>query len=176
MKKNLISVIILALVLTNLVLTALLIFSVLPQTKKANQLIEKVCKAIDLDLNSGAASGTTNIPVDKRESWLMNGGEKLTVTLAKGDNNKQAYAVIVLSFTMNKDSEGYSKYGSETLTKQDSDIKGAVNKILARYTIDDYQKYRDTKISEEILTYMQEIYGADFIVGVSFTESLVQQQ
>ena len=62
MKKNLISVIILALVLTNLVLTALLIFSVLPQTKKANQLIEKVCKAIDLDLNSGAASGTTNNP------------------------------------------------------------------------------------------------------------------
>ena len=55
MKKNLISVVILALVFANFVLTALLMFSVLPETKKANTLIEKVCSAIDLDLNSGAA-------------------------------------------------------------------------------------------------------------------------
>ena len=54
MKKNLISVVILALVFANFVLTALLMFSVLPETKKANTLIEKVCSAIDLDLNSGA--------------------------------------------------------------------------------------------------------------------------
>ena len=40
MKKNLISVIILALVLANFVLTALLVFTVLPETKKANKLIE----------------------------------------------------------------------------------------------------------------------------------------
>ena len=61
MKKNLISVVILALVFANFVLTALLMFSVLPETKKANTLIEKVCPAIDLDLNSGAATGTSNI-------------------------------------------------------------------------------------------------------------------
>lgn len=175
MKKNLISVIILALVLTNLVLTGLLIFSVLPQTKKANELIDRVCKAIDLDLASGAASGTSNIPVDKRESWIMNGGQKLTVTLAKGENSKPAYAVIILSFTMNKDSEGYTKYGAETLTAQDDIIKGKVNSILSSYTLDEYEQYRDTKISEEILTYMQETYGADFVVGVNFAESLVQQ-
>ena len=42
MKKNLISVVILALVFANFVLTALLMFSVLPETKKANTLIEKV--------------------------------------------------------------------------------------------------------------------------------------
>ena len=59
MKKNLISVVILALVFANFVLTALLMFSVLPETKKANTLIEKVCSAIDLDLNSGAATGTS---------------------------------------------------------------------------------------------------------------------
>lgn len=47
MKKNLISVVILALVFANFVLTALLMFSVLPETKKANTLIEKVCSAID---------------------------------------------------------------------------------------------------------------------------------
>lgn len=36
MKKNLLTVIILALVLVNLILTAVLAFSVIPQTKKSN--------------------------------------------------------------------------------------------------------------------------------------------
>ena len=53
MKKNLLSVLILALVLANLILSAILAFSIIPQTKKANELINKVCNAIDLELESG---------------------------------------------------------------------------------------------------------------------------
>ena len=49
MKKKLISVLILALVFANFVLTAILMFTVLPETQKANTLIEKVCSAIDLE-------------------------------------------------------------------------------------------------------------------------------
>ncbi len=77
MKKNLISVVILALVFANFVLTALLMFSVLPETKKANTLIEKVCSAIDLDLNSGAATGTSNISIDDQEIYKVSEGEDL---------------------------------------------------------------------------------------------------
>ena len=47
MKKNLITVIILALVLANLILTAILVFTIIPQTKKSNQLIDQVCSAIN---------------------------------------------------------------------------------------------------------------------------------
>jgi len=84
MKKNLISVVILALVFANFVLTALLMFSVLPETKKANTLIEKVCSAIDLDLNSGAATGTSNISIDDQEIYKVSEGEDLTTNLAEG--------------------------------------------------------------------------------------------
>ena len=48
MKKNLMTVIILALVLVNLVLTAILAFTIIPQTRKSNQLIDKIASAIDL--------------------------------------------------------------------------------------------------------------------------------
>ena len=54
MKKNLISVLILALVLANLILTAILAFTIIPQTKKSNELIDQVCSAIDLELESGS--------------------------------------------------------------------------------------------------------------------------
>ena len=93
MKKNLISVIILALVFVNFVLTALLVFTVLPETKKANKMIEDVCAAIDLELNSGAASGTSNVPIDQIEDFALNGGESMTISLATDENGKSHYAV-----------------------------------------------------------------------------------
>ena len=61
MKKNLISVLILALCFANLVLTALLIFTIIPETKKANNLIDQVCEAISLDLNSGTATSGSHL-------------------------------------------------------------------------------------------------------------------
>lgn len=176
MKKNLMSVIILALVLVNLVLTALLIFSVLPQTKKANELIDKVCKAIDLDLASGAATGVSTIPVDQRESYVLNPEKSMTINLKKGEDGKTAFAVVKISFTMNNKSEGYTKYGSATLSAQSDAIMGKINTIIGSYTEAEYSQLRDTEISDRILEYMQETYGADFIVAVNFQESLTTVQ
>ena len=48
MKKSVITLLTLVLVLVNLVLTALLTFTIMPETKKANELITKVADAIDL--------------------------------------------------------------------------------------------------------------------------------
>ena len=50
------SVIILALVFANFVLTAILMFTVIPQTKKANNLIDQICEAVSLDLNNLGSS------------------------------------------------------------------------------------------------------------------------
>ena len=66
MKKNLLSVLILALVLANLILSAILAFSIIPQTKKANELINKVCNAIDLELESGK---NIQVPVENIKEY-----------------------------------------------------------------------------------------------------------
>lgn len=71
MKKNLISVLILALCFANLVLTALLIFTIIPETKKANNLIDQVCQAISLDLNSGAATSGSQLPQDQIVDYAL---------------------------------------------------------------------------------------------------------
>ena len=71
MKKNLISVLILALCFANLVLTALLIFTIIPETKKANNLIDQVCQAISLDLNSGTATSGSQLPQDQIVDYAL---------------------------------------------------------------------------------------------------------
>ena len=45
MKKNLMSVLILALVFVNIILTAVLAFSIIPSVKKTNQLVDKIGRA-----------------------------------------------------------------------------------------------------------------------------------
>ena len=51
MKKGVINLLILALVLVNLVLSLVLVFTFIPSIKKTNTLVDKICKIIDLDVD-----------------------------------------------------------------------------------------------------------------------------
>ena len=50
MKKGIVHVIILALVIVNLILTSIMMFAIVPSMKNSNSLVEKVAKAIDLEI------------------------------------------------------------------------------------------------------------------------------
>ena len=52
-------------------LTALLIFTIIPETKKANNLIDQVCEAISLDLNSGTATSGSQLPQDQIVDYAL---------------------------------------------------------------------------------------------------------
>ena len=69
MKKSVISLLTLVLVLVNVVLTALLTFTILPQTKQANKLIEKVAGAIELDMSAGQSTGGSTTSLEKTEVY-----------------------------------------------------------------------------------------------------------
>ena len=171
MKKNLISVIILALVFANFVLTALLIFTVLPETKKANKMIDAVCSAIDLDVNSGAGSNQLSVPIDQTEEFKVNGGETMTMNLAQGADGKSHYAVLSVTLLMNTKSDAYKKYGAnseEGLTAKESIIKNDINQVIRSYTIDDFNN-DVTGVQDQILSDLQDMFGSDFIVGVNFS-------
>ena len=170
MKKNLISVLILALVFANFVLTAILMFTVLPDTKKANTLIEKVCSAIDLDLNSGGTNETSNIPIDQQDTYKVNEGEKITTNLAKGNDGKSHYAIVKVSLVLNKKSDNYATYNQEFLANQDETIKNDVIQVIGQYTLDEFETNKE-QVKSEILSDMQKLFGADLVIGVNFSES-----
>lgn len=169
MKKNLISVLILALVFANFVLTGILMFTVLPQTKQANALIEKVCSAIDLDLNSGGVGGTPTIPIDKQEPYKVNGGEDIVTNLtpAEGESQKH-YAVVKLSLVLNTESDNYKEYTQEFLTNQDDTIKNKINTIIGSYTLDEFNANNYEDVKQEILEAMQAMFGTDYVVAINF--------
>lgn len=168
MKKNLMTVIILALVFANFVLTAIMMFTVLPQTQKANELITKVCEAIDLELNSGAATGLSNLPVDQIATYAVNGGESMTINLS--DDH---FAMVGVSLSINKESDRYVEATTEILTEQEAIIKGTINQIIRQYTKEELLK-NATEVQDEICKSLQKTYGTDYVVGVSFSTLTAQ--
>lgn len=171
MKKNLITVVILALVLVNLVLTALLTITVLPQTKKANELITQVCSAIDLELQSGAvSSGAVSVPIDKLATHDI--PEQMTINLKDSGDGKSHYATVSVSLSMNTESDGYKDYG-ETMGERDSLIKSEINAVISNCTYEEFTQDQQ-KVQDEILANLQKMFNSDFIVSVGFSEVTAQ--
>jgi len=169
MKKNLMTVIILALVFANFVLTAIMMFTIVPTTQKANELITRVCEAIDLELNSGAATGLNNLPIDQIATYNVSSGEKMTINLAGGDN----YALVAVSLSVNKESERYKDATTTILTEQEAIIKNTINQIIRQYTKDEFLE-NTQEVQDEICKSLQKTYGADYVVGVNFASMTVQ--
>lgn len=169
MKKNLMTMIILALVVANLVLTAIMMFAVVPTSQKANELITKVCEAIDLELNSGAATGLSNLPIDQIATYNVSAGETMTINLAGGDH----YALVAVSLSINKESDRYKDKTTEILTEQESIVKNTINQIIRQYTKDELL-VNSQAVQDEICKSLQKTYGADYIVGVNFATLTAQ--
>lgn len=170
MKKNLITVITLALVVMNLVLTVILTITILPETKKANELITKVCSAIDLDLESGSATSNADIPVDQIDVYDIE--DQQTINLKSSGDGKDHFAVITVSISMDKKNKDYKDLQPEVENKVEL-IKGEINNIVSQYTIDEI-KNNQSAVQNEILKDLQKMFGSDFIVAVGFPTAQYQ--
>ena len=170
MKKNLITVITLALVVVNLVLTVILTITILPETQKANELITKVCSAIDLDLESGSATSNANIPIDQIEVYNID--DEQTINLKKGEDGKDHFAMITVSISMDTKNEDYKTLQPQVEEKA-SLIKSDINNIVSQYTIDEI-KNNQSAVQNEILKDLQKMFGSDFIVAVGFPTAQYQ--
>ncbi len=170
MKKYLITVITLALVVVNLVLTVILTITILPETKKANELITKVCSAIDLDLESGSATSNANIPIDQIDVYNIE--DQQTINLKSSGDGKDHFAMITVSISMDKKNKDYKDLQPEVENKVEL-IKGEINNIVSQYTIDEI-KDNQSAVQNEILKDLQKMFGSDFIVAVGFPTAQYQ--
>ena len=173
MKKSLITLITFVLVLVNLVLTIMLTFTILPETKKANNLIGNISTAIDLDLSAGQSSGGGSTSLENTEPYTMK--DTITTNLKSGDDGKQHYAIIGLTLNINKKSEGYKskKYTKDDMNNYDGVIKSALTSVMSKYTIDEAQNHQD-ELLEEIKDKLGQSFGRELITSVGFSTATFQ--
>lgn len=171
MKKNLFSIIILALVIVNLILTAILMFSVVPSANKTNRLITKITSILDLELVSQKEEdGEDSISIDQIATYDI--ADKMTVNLKQGTDGETHYAVFQVTLSMDTENDGYKEYG-ETISERESLIKSEIINAISSYTYDEMQENSQV-LNAAILERLQDMYDSDFIVSVSFSDLVFQ--
>lgn len=164
MKKNLLTIFILALCVINLVLSAVIIFSVVPTTIRTNKFIAKVASNLDLELGEKTAETKEKISVADLETYPLK--EDITVNLKNDENDSNNhYALVKVSLSINKKSKDYETLNPTVETNENS-IREIVFDEFSQYTVNTVLDNKD-KIKSNILKNIQEYFNSDFIPAIS---------
>ncbi len=168
MKKNLISVIILALLIVNIVLTAIMMFSVTGASKKTAALVDNIATALNLELASGTEGGAEEV-VSMADTETYSFAEDMTIPLKKSEgDDKDHYCIVSITLSINTKADGYKEYGSaEDLATREGLIKDEINGVFANYTMEEARDNQE-EIKKEIINRIQQMFDSKFIYNVSF--------
>ena len=178
MKKNILSFAILALLIVNLVLTAILMFNVTSTNKQVADLVGNIATAMSLELTSPGEEGKAEVSLADTEVYAIAGSMTMplaleTVTEADGSqSSRQGYLICNVSLSMNTKHEDYETYGSaEAMAAKEELIKDAINTIVSKHTASELQSEAGIeKLKEELLKAVQDLYQSDFIYKISISE------
>ena len=176
MKKNLISIIILALLIVNIVLTAIMMFSVVGTSQKTAALVDNIATAVSLELTAGSGVGAEEIVVPMSDIAIFDISEKMTIPLkveVKEDGREEAhYFIANVTLSMNTKADGYKDYG-ESMEERESLIKAEITDVISQHTVNEARNDQN-QIKEEILARIHRLFGSDFVFNVSFSDTMVQ--
>lgn len=167
MKKNLLSILILAFTIVNLVLNVVLIFSLMPASQKTDKMVTQICSILDIELEAGGES--EEVPLENIETYSFE--EDMTINLKTGADGKDHIAKIKVTISMDSKHEDYKKY-SDLSTKEQL-IKREINEAVSSFTYEEALQDMSA-VENEALKRVQALYDSDFIIGVSFGERVLQ--
>lgn len=166
MKKNLMTVLILALLIVNIVLNCVIMISVTSTNGKTMAMIKNIATALSLELvPAGTEKDTPAVSLADTASHTL--GKELMFPLAAGADGKQSYLVCDITLSMNKKHKDYKTYG-ETIADHNGRIEDAVLTIVSSRTVDECRSDLEG-LKAEILKAIQALFGSDFIYQVSIS-------
>lgn len=174
MKKNMLSIIIMALLLVNIILTSVMMFSVTSTNKRVADLVGNIATVMNLELTAPGQEEVVEVSLENTEVYAITGS--MTMPLAsevtEEGNSKQGYLICNVSLSMNKKHADYKTYGSaEAMASREELIKDAINTIVSKHTATELQADAGLEdLKAEILKAVQDLFQSDFIYKVSISE------
>ena len=168
MKKNLMSVVILALLVVNLILTGIMMFSCVSANKKTAALVNDIASVLDLELTGGGSNAEEVAAVSVADTEIYNIADAMTVALRPSEDGKEHYCMCEVSFSMNKTHEDYETMFPMVAT-QESKIRSIIIGVIGGYTKEEAQANQKA-IESEILEQVQQMFGSNFIYEAYFRD------
>ena len=165
MKKNILTIIVLAATLVNLTLTALMLFVYLPNAQKMNNMITKICQVIDMELeNPIVTEKEPEVLATDLESYVI--GTNMTINLTKASDGKQYYAQVTATVMLNKKAKDYATI-SPLMTSQVESIKEVIVNEIGKLTNENFVASQSAA-KEKILAQLRQDYGTECIYRIVF--------
>lgn len=170
MKRNLISIIILALLIVNIVLTAIMMFSVTSTNSKTAALVTDIAAAISLDIE-GMRGEASAVPLENTVTYTI---ADMTILLqdaeGEGADGKDHYMQVTVVLSMDDRHEDYATYNGDLSGREDL-IKGRISDAVGKYTMEE-AKQNTQAISADILNGIQALFDSNFIFEVTLVNPL----
>ncbi|MBE5884185.1 MAG: flagellar basal body-associated protein FliL [Lachnospiraceae bacterium] len=165
MKKNLLTIVILALLIVNIILTSVMMFSVMGTNKKTAELVTNIATALNLELT--VPGEVEEEIISLADTQVLNLTGSLTVPLVM-DGGTQKYMMFNVTLSMNTKHEDYETY-SATISDYEQLIKSAISDVVSTHT--EFECRNDSEgLKAEMLAEVQELFQSDFIYNVSISD------
>lgn len=164
MKKNILTIIILAMCFINIVLSAMIIFTIVPTANKTNNLVSKVASIVDLELESPDAD-PSKLSISDIDTYNIDG--KLTINMKSTEDNKQ-YATLFVSLSLNTKHSDYETLFPK-IEQHVSQIKEIVQNEFSAYTSEEAITKKE-EIKKQVLDKIRVYFNSDFIINVTFSD------
>lgn len=178
MKKNLLSILILALLIVNIILNVIVMISVTSTNRKTAAVVGSIATILNLELDkTGEEEEAVVVSMEDTDSYDI--ADKLTIPLrveAKeaGGDGDQHFLVVSVSLAMNKKDKGYETYGSaEAMAAKEGMIKGEITDVISGYTLSQVQADQEV-LRADILERLQTMFDSKFIYKVTFRDCIPQ--
>lgn len=175
MKKNLLTILILALLVINLVMNAILLLSVMQTNSKTAKLISDIAAALELEEAGGSGGGRAPqdevVSVENTVSVSLTADNELVqlTTLSKdqgGDGNVH-YLQLKVTLYENSAAEDYAK-NSATVENMKDRIMSIIKSEIGQYNFNNVIQAKE-EIRVTCLEEIQKLYeGSTFIYDIDF--------
>lgn len=168
MKKNLLTVLILALMIVNIVLTTVIMVSVISANKKTADLVGNIATALNVQFAAPGSEGEAEPAVPLENTVVYPLPESLMIQVATAEGGS-VYFIFDMSLSMDIKGDGYKKLG-ENITSggYDSVIEDLVNSIVGAHTEEECNSNLDS-IKQEILQAIQNLTGYKFVYKINIS-------
>lgn len=175
MKKNMLTVIILALGVVNLILTGLLVFVALPAFNKTSKLMTQVTSMIELEKNypDGNIPLDVTVPIEDQEPYTFP-NENMQVNLKTSADGTAHYAKFSCGISMNMKNEKYEKLKA-TIEPNIKTLEEIITTGFNRYTKEELLTTEGMdQLKQEILEEFRVFFDSDLIIKVTFGNFVYQ--
>ncbi len=167
MKKNLLTILILALLIVNLILTGIIMLSTISANKKTVALVNSIATVLNLEAGPVATDEqTAEDAVSMADTEMYDIADSMTIALKKGADGVDHYALVEVSLSMNTKDKGYKDYAA-TLATKESLIKSEIIDVIGGYTKEEVLANK-SGIEKEILDRIQQMFDSQFIYDIAF--------